>query len=159
MLNRCLIVLVSILSVSCATTAQDQFDTDSVFEGMAFWVHSPLQDVRPYSFHWYGDELSVLSPLNGGLESSRLLISDCDGLEEALGQLEGTILETVRIATGESSPTLSPDIVIGGPTYTLKYYPPNMAGSITLSSYESHGVPWTVAGRKVRELVDRCSDS
>ncbi len=159
MTNHCLPLLLLSFLVSCATPSQDEFEPDSVFDGMAFWIVSPFRNRPTYSFHWYGDMLRSRTPIDRRIEVNTLKVSECPGLKASLARLERTILETAEIAVGDREPLHTPDIVVDGPIYQLTYYPHMIGGSISLQTYESGDVPWIAAGLEVRQLSDGCSDS
>lgn len=127
---------------------------NDIFEGMMFWLVSPLPHEPPLAFHWSGERFVLWKPLRRETSKHAFDVVRCGDLEQRLGELMSALEPSV--GTMMKLKESSGRIVVSPVFYELKYFPPQMLGSVTFSNTESDRVPWIDRAKEVIAVASQC---
>ncbi len=127
-----------------------------IHNGLIFWEISPYINQAPYAFNWYGDTIRIWLPLGTEITEHQLKIEGFVGLYEQLDLLlDTTASSAIQMMADKHRNDGS--VWLGHPSiFRIKYYPPDMQGSINLNNIERDGVQWIKDARKVRTMSNEC---
>ena len=129
---------------------------NNILDGLIFWEISPLVKQAPYAFQWVGNSVNVWLPDAENITKYQLIVSECSGLEEQLSGLLDSLGESASIMMADKKRNRD-TVFIGSPTwYRIKYYPPDMFGSVTLINIEYFNAPWITEIKKTKGIIENC---
>lgn len=127
-----------------------------VLDGLTFWEVSPFVKQAPYSFQWVGDSIDIWLPEAENITKHSLKLSECPTLEMQVYILLDSIGESAKIMMADKQRNRD-TMFMGSPTmYRIKYYPPDMLGSITLNNMEYFNAPWIAEVKKTKAIISKC---
>ncbi|WMS88783.1 hypothetical protein [Pleionea litopenaei] len=171
-----LVLLVSLLTVACSArrdvgewkpltehASSEELgvkfgvpNKNHVLDGLTFWEISPFVMQAPYAFQWVGDRLNVWQPNAENITEYQLIVSECSGLDEQLSNLLDSIGESASMMMADKVRNRD-TVFIGSPTwYRIKYYPPDMLGSVTLNNIEYFKAPWIAEVKRTKAVIEGC---
>lgn len=131
-------------------------NVNHVLDGLIYWQTSPRIDTAPYAFHWVGNKLLIWEPDKENITRYTVFLDKCPNLKEQIFHLIDKIGDSAKMMSRNKYRN-SNAIFVGSPIeYRIKYYPPDMLGSITLRNFEYYQMPWIVEAQKVRKITQKC---
>ena len=131
-------------------------DKNHVLDGLTFWELSPLVYQAPYAFQWDKNRVSVWVPNGENISRYNLEVENCPGLAEQMDSLLDSIGESARLMMADKERDRT-GVFLGSPVwYRVKYYPPDMLGSVTLNNIEFFQAPWISKAKEVKEIINKC---
>ncbi len=127
-----------------------------VYSGLLFWKISPYVDHAPYAFNWYGNTLRIWNPMGNEITEYKLVIDECPNLFEQLDLLLDAVGESAKTMIADKYRNRDSIFVGHPPIFKIKYYPPDMLGSITLSNIEYFRAQWIDEVKKVQAISNDC---
>jgi hypothetical protein len=154
-----LIVVLALGTISCGATRPVPLGINAQFDGLAFWTKTSVRNEAPYTFHWYGNQLKVWTPVGSTSREQVLTVDACPGMKEDLDQLKNLLGPSASLLASDSPVTSSTSLYVGGPVYRLTYSPPSILGSVTFISYDPRGIRWVALANTVRQKAAQCLGS
>ncbi len=127
-----------------------------VYSGLLFWEISPYTDHAPYAFNWYDNILRIWKPKGAEITEYQLSTEECPNLHEQLDRLLDAVGASAKTMMADKY--RNSDLIFLGhpPIFRIKYYPPDMFGTITLSNIEYFGAQWIAEVKKVQAITNEC---